>query len=365
MRPKKPLSPRKKNLCKMYMLRSLTYEQAIAEALGQEMERDASVFVYGLDVADHKKIFGSTKGLEKFGPKRFFGTPLSEEAMTGVGLGAAINGLRPVHVHIRVDFLLLAMNQLVNMVAPARFGSGGVLKAPLVIRAVIGRGWGQAFQHSKSLQSVFAHIPGIKVVMPSNAYDAKGLLISAIRDDNPTVFLEHRWLYWMEGKVPAEPYTIPLGKVRLVRKGKDVTIVATSWMNVEAYKAAEILARKQGVEVEILDPRTIYPLDKAALVRSVNKTGHCIVADYDWEFCGFSAEVAALVSENCFGRLKSPVTRIAFPHTHCATTRPLENAFYPNAVSIIRAVEKKLQLKPTDLSGEEFYSWENRFKGPF
>ncbi|HEX9722267.1 MAG TPA: transketolase C-terminal domain-containing protein [Candidatus Paceibacterota bacterium] len=345
--------------------RSITYEDAIAESLGQEMERDENVFVYGLDVADHKKIFGSTKGLEKFGEKRFFQTPLAEEAMTGVGLGAAINGLRPVHVHIRMDFLLLAMNQLVNMVAPAHFGSGGALKAPLVIRAVIGRGWGQAFQHSKSLQSVFAHIPGLKVVMPSNAYDAKGLLAAAIQDNNPVVFLEHRWLYWLKGQVPEEPYTVPLGKARVVREGKDITIIATSWMNVEAYKAAEILTRKQGVQVEIVDPRTIYPLDKAAIVRSVHKTGHCIVADYDWEFCGFSAEVAALVSEKCFGKLKSPVTRIAFPQTHCATTRPLENAFYPNAVNIIRTVEQKLGLPESDLSGEEFYSWENRFKGPF
>jgi acetoin:2,6-dichlorophenolindophenol oxidoreductase subunit beta len=345
--------------------RLITYVQAIAESLAQEMKRDPNVFVYGLDVTDHKKIFGSTEGLEKFGEKRFFATPLSEDAMTGVGLGAAVSGLRPVHVHIRVDFLLLAMNQLANMIAPAAFGSGGALKAPMVIRAVIGRGWGQAFQHSKSMQSVFAHIPGLKVVMPSSAYDAKGLLAAAIRDDNPVVFLEHRWLYWVEGNVPSEPYEVPLGKARVVRQGKDITIVATSWMNVEASKAAEILSAKQGIEVEIIDPRTIYPLDEEAIIQSVRKTHHCIAADYDWEFCGFSAEVAALVSEQCFGKLKSPVTRIAFPHTHCATTRPLENAFYPNAVDIIRAIEKKLNLKKTDVSGEEFYSWENKFKGPF
>ena len=196
----------------------ITYEKAIALSLAQEMERDPSVFVYGLDVTDHKKIFGSTKGLEKFPEKRFFGTPLSEDAMTGVGLGAALSGLRPVHVHIRVDFLLLAMNQLANMIAPAHFGSGGKLNVPLVIRAVIGRGWGQAFQHSKSLQSIFAHIPGLVVVMPSNAYDVKGLLASAIRSDNPVIFLEHRWLYWLEGKVPVKPYTIPFGNAKVVRK---------------------------------------------------------------------------------------------------------------------------------------------------
>lgn len=346
-------------------LRTITFEKAVNEAILQEMKRDKRVFLFGLDVTDHKRIFGTTKGLEIFGSERFFGTPLSEEAMTGVALGAAITGLRPIHVHIRVEFLLLAMNQLTNMVATARFGSAGKLKAPLVIRAIIGRGWGQGFQHSKSLQSVFAHIPGLKVVMPSRPHDAKGLLISAIRDDNPVIFLEHRWLYWTEGDVPEAPYTEPLGKSFILRKGKDVTIVATSWMNVEALKAADILSRKHGVEVELIDVRTIYPLDDATIVKSVAKTGRCIVADYDWEFCGFSAEVAARVAEKCFKKLKSPPGRIAFPHVLCPTTRPLENAFYPNAITIIREVEKKLGLKKADLAGEDFYSWENRFKGPF
>lgn len=297
--------------------------------------------------------------------KDFFGTPLSEDAMTGVALGAAITGLRPIHVHIRADFLLLAMNQLANMVATTSYGSAGKLKAPLVIRAIIGRGWGQGFQHSKSLQSIFSHIPGLKVVMPSRPHDAKGLLISAIRDDNPVIFLEHRWLYWLEGNVPLKSYTVPLGKSYILRSGKDITIVATSWMNVEAFKAADILSRTHGVEVEIIDVRTISPLDDTTIIKSVKKTGHCIVADYDWEFCGFSAEVEARVAEKCFSKLKSPVGRIAFPHVPCPTTRPLESAFYPNAVTIIREVEKKLGLKEADLRDENFYNWENRFKGPF
>ena len=345
--------------------RIITFEKAVNEAIFQEMKRDKRVFLFGLDVTDHKRIFGTTKGLEIFGNERFFGTPLSEDAMTGVALGAAITGLRPIHVHIRVDFLLLAMNQLINMVAIARSGSAGKLKAPIVIRAIIGRGWGQGFQHSKSLQSLFAHIPGLKVVMPSRPYDAKGLLISAIRDDNPVIVLEHRWLYFLEGDVPLPAYTIPIGKSFILRRGRDITIVATSWMNVEAFKAAEILSRIHGVEAEIIDVRTIYPLDDEAIVKSVIKTGHCIVADYDWEFCGFSAEVAARVAEKCFNKLKSPVKRIAFPHALCPTTRPLENAFYPNAVTIIRQAEKKLGLKEADLRSENFYSWENKFKGPF
>jgi len=346
-------------------MRKITYQEALNEAMIQEMERDKNIFVYGLDVTDHKRIFGSCKGLvEKFGKERCFITPLSEDAMTGMGLGAAINGLRPIHIHQRVDFLVLAMNQLTNMVSIHRYMSGGKVKVPLVIRAVVGRGWGQSAQHSKSMQSIFAHIPGLKVVMPTTPNDAKGLLISAIRDDNPVIFLEHRWLYFTEGEVSEDPKPIPLEEPNILCSGEDITIVATSWMNVEAVKAAEVL-RNRGVTVEIIDPRTIAPLNDDAIIESVNKTGHCIVADNDWIHCGFGAELAARISEKCFNDLKSPVKRIGFAQTPCPTTRPLENEFYPNAINMIRLVEEKLNLKPTDLSGEEFYSWENRFKGPF
>lgn len=345
--------------------RKISYQQAISETLSQEMERDPKVFVYGLDVADHKSIFGSTVGLvEKFGPKRCFSTPLSEEALLGFGIGAALNGFRPVNIHIRIEFLLLAMNQLVNIASSLRYGSNGKLSVPLVIRAVIGRGWGQGYQHSKSLQSFFAHIPGLKVIMPTTPYDMKGLLTSAIRDNNPVICLEHRWLYWIEDHVPEKSYTVPIGQGHIIRKGSDATVVATSWMNVEALDAANILAKK-GIDIEIIDPRTISPLDDRIIVDSVNKTGHCIVADYDWLNCGFSAEVSARVSEKCFKKLKSPITRIGFAPTPCPTTRPLENIFYPNAVNIIRAVEKKLGLKEADLSKEKFHTWENKFKGPF
>ena len=341
-----------------------TYCDAINEAMCEEMARDPRVILYGLDVTDHKAIFGSTKNIaQKFGPERCFGTPLSEDTMMGFGLGAAINGLRPIHVHIRVDFLLLAMNQLVNMVSCYRYMSGGKLNVPLVIRAVIGRGWGQSFQHSKSLQSFFAHIPGLKVVMPSTPRDAKGLLISAIRDENPVVFLEHRWLYFIEGDVPEEE-VIPLGKARVLREGSDYTIVATSWMNVEAMKAAEIL-KKQNIFVEVIDPRTLYPLDEESICNSVVKTGHCLVVDYDWVNCGFSSEVAARVSEKCFGKLKTPVRRLGFAHSPCPSVRKLEDKFYPNAKDIIRTIEKDLDLPELDLSQEEFYTYENLFKGPF
>lgn len=346
-------------------MRRMTYEQALALALHQEMERDPTVFVYGIGVPDHKRIFGTTNGiLESFGPDRCFDTPIAEDSMTGFGLGAAVKGLRPVHVHIRVDFLVLALNQLVNMVSSFNYTAGGKVKVPLTIRAVAGRGWGQGCQHSKTLHSYFAHIPGLKVVLPTTPSDAKGLLAAAIRDDDPVLVLEHRWLYWADEEVKAEPYTLPFGQSRKLREGKDITIIGTSWMNIEALKAAEILARR-GVDVEVVDPRTIAPLDEEGLLASVLKTGHCIVADNDWSFAGFSAEIAAMISERAFGRLKSPVTRIGFQHVPCPTVRVLENAFYPNAVTIIRAVEQKLGLSPTNLSGEDFYSHERRFKGPF
>lgn len=347
------------------MSRVLSYRDALNEAMVLEMRRDPGVFVYGIDVGDHKRIFNSTKGLvEEFGPQRCFSTPLAEDAMTGFGLGAAINGMRPVHVHMRADFLLLGLNQLVNMIATHRYGSGGQMVVPMVIRAIIGRGWGQSFQHSKALQSWFAHIPGLKVVMPSTPRDAKGMLIAAIRDENPVIFIEHRWLYDAEGEVPEGANPLPLEGAHILHAGKDITVVATSWMNVEAVHAAKILA-KRGVGVEVVDCRSIAPFDRDTVLSSVSKTGHCIVADNDWIHCGFSAEVAAQVYEGRFGRLKSPVDRIGYAPTPCPCTRPLENEFYPNAVDIIRTIEKKLGLSATDLSKEDFYSYENKFKGPF
>ena len=343
----------------------LSYRDALNQAMAEEMRRDPGVFVYGIDVADHKRTFMSSRGLlEEFGPERCFSTPLSEDAMTGFALGAAINGMRPIHVHMRVDFLLLGMNQLVNMIATQRYGSGGHFKVPIVIRAIIGRGWGQSFQHSKTLQSWFAHIPGLKVVMPSTPRDAKGMLIAAIRDDNPVIFIEHRWLYDVVGDVSDDAAAVTLDGARVLHAGKDLTVVATSWMNVEAVKAAEILA-KRGVDIEVVDARSIAPFDADTVVASVKKTGRCIVADNDWLHCGFSAEIAATVYEACLRDLKAPIKRIGFAPVPCPCTRPLENEFYPNAVDIIRAAEQMLGLSATDLSHEDFYSYEHKFKGPF
>lgn len=343
----------------------ISYRSAINEALHQEMERDNNIFIYGIDVADHKRIFGSTIGLlEKFGPKRVFSTPLSEDALLGFGLGAAIRGLRPINVHIRVDFLLLAINQLVNMVASFHYGSDGKLQVPLVIRAIIGKGWGQSYQHSKSLHSYFAHIPGLKVVMPTTPADAKGLLISAIRDKNPVVVLEHRMLYDVEDEVPIDPIATPIGTGQILKTGSDLTIIATSYSAVEAVKTAEVLG-KRGIRIEVIDPRSIFPLDEEIIIKSVAKTGHCIIADYDWTYCGFSAEVATRIYNRLSNKLKSEVTRLGFAPTHCPCTRPLEDEFYTDAINLIRETEKKLKLKQMDLSGETFYSYENKFRGPF
>jgi pyruvate/2-oxoglutarate/acetoin dehydrogenase E1 component len=346
-------------------MRKLSYKDALREAMHQEMQRDPNVFVFGVGVPNHAKIFGTTEGLaEAFGEERCFDTPISEEAMTGFALGAAIRGLRPIHVHIRVDFLLLAMSQLVNNVSSFIYSSGGTVKLPLVIRAIIGRGWGQGYQHSKALFSYFTHVPGLKVIAPTSPADAKGLLISAIRDDNPVVCMEHRWLYWAEEDVPEEPHPIPIGKGRILRPGKDVTVIGVSWMNVEAMNAANQLAQRR-INIEILDPRTLSPLDDDLIVESVRRTGRCIVADCDWLDSGFSAEIAARVSEKCFGQLKAPVRRIASANTPCPTVRELENEFYADAGDIVAAVEDMLGVERSAVPPEILYSHERRFKGPF
>jgi pyruvate dehydrogenase E1 component beta subunit len=346
-------------------VRQLTYCEAINEALIQEMERDPTVFVYGIGVPDHKRVFGATNDLvEQFGADRCYDTPLSEDAMTGFGIGAAINGLRPVHVHIRVDFALLAMNQIVNMAASHRYITGQ--SVPLVIRMIVGRGWGQGCHHSKSLHSFFAHVPGLKVVLPSRPYDAKGLLIAAIRDKDPVIVIEHRWLYWATGNVPEAPYIVPLGTANVIRTGKDLTIVATSWMCAEALHAADILERHHGMSVEVVDVRSLSPLDMETIRRSVEKTGLCVVADNDWLPYGAGAEVSARINEVCFSLLRRPVGRVGFAWSPCPTARHLENAFYPSAKTIVRCAEQTCIVEtPADLSGVEFYAHERRFKGPF
>lgn len=343
------------------MRQTVTYCDAINIAIKQEMRLDESIFVYGVE----DKVFGSLNGIEEeFGSKRCFAMPISEESGLGFGLGAALNGLRPIQTHIRIDFLMLAMNQLINMISSCHYGSAGKINVPIVIRAVIGRGWGQGYQHSKALQGMFAQIPGLKVIMPTTPYDVKGLMAGAIRDNNPVLVLEHRWLYWQTGEIDNDTYTIEFGVPVIIKPGADFTIVATSWMNVEAIQAAKILSRR-GVNVEVIDARSISPFNEELIIDSVNKTGYCLVADNDWLNCGFSAEISTRVYDKCWKSLKAPIQRIGFAPVPCPTTRPLESAFYPNAETIVRGIEKMLGLSSTDLSQENFFSHEKRFMGPF
>lgn len=259
--------------------RELTYSQALLEGLRQSMEQDSSVIVIGEGVPDPKSIFGTTAGLqEQFGTKRVFDMPLAENGMTGVCIGAALDGLRPVMVHQRIDFSLLALDQIINNAAKWYYMFDGAASVPLVIRVLIGRGWGQGPQHSQSLQALFAHIPGLKVVMPTTARDAKGLLIAAIQDNNPVIFIEHRWLHHIRDQVPVDFYTTPLDQARVVRQGKDVTVVATSYMLIEVLRAAQLLAA-HGIEVEVIDLRSVKPIDIKTIINSVQQTKHLVVAD--------------------------------------------------------------------------------------
>jgi pyruvate/2-oxoglutarate/acetoin dehydrogenase E1 component len=312
------------------MSRQLNFYQAILEATDQKMAQDPNVYVMGLGVPDPKGIFGTTSGLaEKYGPHRVMDMPTSENAMTGIAIGTAIRGMRPIMTHQRVDFFLLAMDQLMNNAAKWHYMFGGQMKVPLVIRLIIGRGWGQGPQHSQSLQGIFSHIPGLKVVMPATPQDAKGLLISAIEDDGPVVYLEHRWLHNTYGEVSPEPLAIPLGKAKIVREGTDITLVASSHMVVEAIKACGWL-EQDDISVELIDLRTVRPLDSQTIFTSVKKTGRLIVADPDWKTVGIASEILALVAEEGL-KLKAPPMRITYPDRYVATSWALANHFYPTA----------------------------------
>lgn len=349
--------------------RLIRYVDALREAFDSEMQRDPSVFLFGLDVDDHKGIQGSTIGLqEKYGKDRVFCTPLSEDAMTGVAIGAAMAGMRPIHVHIRMDFMLLCMNQLVNMAAKSHYMYNGQVKVPMVVRGMIGRSWGQGGQHSQALHSLFMHIPGLKVVAPANAYDAKGCMISAIRDNNPVVFIEHRLLYSTQGYVPSGSYTVPLGHARQLTTGEDVTIVAISHMVMEALRAKKHL-EEIGIFAEVIDPVTLWPLDMETIMESVKKTGKLLIVDNAWLTCGASSEIMAKVLEYCqVENLHIPVIkRMGFAPSTCPTTRPLENLFYPSGVTIAQNCYHMIHgshAQPWQPS-ENLKTEVDEFKGPF
>lgn len=325
--------------------RRLSYPEAIREALDQALALDSRVFVMGQGVDDPAGMFGTTLNLhKKYGNKRAFDTPLSENGLMGIAVGAAMGGMRPVYFHNRPDFLLLAMDQLVNHASKWVYMFGGAVNVPLVVWACIGRGWGSGAQHSQAPQGLFMHIPGLKLIMPSTCHDAKGLMLSAIADDNPVIVIEHRLNFKHKGFVPEAPYRVPIGKGVIRRQGNDITIVSISYMVTESYRAAEILA-KDGIEAEVIDLRTLRPLDEEIILTSIAKTGFVIVADTGWKTGGVSAEISALIAEKGFASLKAPILRVASPDVPTPAGYTLEEAFYPGSKEIIAAAHEILGWK--------------------
>lgn len=329
--------------------RTLTMSKAIAEAIAQEMERDETVFVMGEDVGAYGGIFGATQGLlETFGSDRVMDTPISETAFIGMATGAAMEGMRPIVELMFVDFFGVCMDQIYNHMAKNTYMSGGNFKVPVVLTTAMGGGYNDAAQHSQVLYGVFAHTPGLKIVVPSTAYDAKGLMVQAIRDDNPVMYFFHKGLMglgWMKYPdttvmpVPEEPYVIPFGQADVKREGSDVTIVALAWMVHKALQAAETLA-DEGIEAEILDLRTLVPLDREAVVNSVKKTHRLLVVDEDYLSFGMTGEIAAIAAEDALDYLDAPVKRLAVPDTPIPYSRPLEDFVIPSAEGIAGAARE-------------------------
>ena len=320
--------------------RKLTYALAINEALHQTMEADDTVFLIGQGVKSPWYVGNTANGLiKKFGEERVIDTPVSENAMTGAAVGASIAGMRAVVVHPRVDFMLYAFDPIINQAANWSYMNGGKSCVPVVIWGIVNRGGEQAAQHSQAFHGIFAHIPGLKVVMPSTPYDAKGLMIAAIRDNNPVVFIDDRWLYGVQAEVPEKMYEVPIGKGVIRKEGRDITIAASSYMTLESLKAADILAQG-GIHAEVIDLRTIKPLDEELIVNSVNKTGRLLVVDSGWKSFGASAEIAACVSEKCWGKLKMPVQRLALADCPAPCSSELEKAYFNTYEHIVEAARK-------------------------
>jgi len=321
-------------------MRKISFGEALREALQEEMRRDETVFVLGEDIALHGGDFGVTKGLlDEFGEKRVRDTPISETAIVGLSLGAASVGMRPVAEIMFSDFLGVCMDQILNQVSKMRYMSGGQVKTPVVIRTAFGAGISAGPQHSQSPEAFFVHIPGLQVVMPSTPYDAKGLLKTAIRNDNPVIFFEHKLLYGVKGDVPEQEYLIGFGEADIKRNGTDVTIVATGLMVKEALAAAETL-EKDGLTAEVIDPRTLVPLDEKALINSVKKTGRAVVVHEAWKRSGFGAEIAAMIMEEAMDYLDAPVKRVGGLNVPTPFSPALEKYVVPNENDIVKAVKE-------------------------
>jgi len=323
--------------------RMITFAEALNEALDQMMAKDEKVIVMGEDVGVYGGVFGVTKGLiEKYGPERVRDTPIAESGFIGAGIGAAAVGYRPVVELMFIDFLGVAFDQIYNQAAKMRYMFGGRAKIPLVLRTVAGAGFSAAAQHSQSLHSIFVHVPGLKVVMPSTPYDAKGLLISSIKDDDPVIFIEHKGLYGIKGPVPKDEYEVPLGVADVKRRGKDVTIVATAAMVHKSLRVAEKLA-KEGVDIEVVDPRSLKPLDLDTILGSIKKTGRLVVVDEGYPRCGFATDIAAIAAGMAFRDLKAPVKLVTPPDTPVPFSPALEPEWIPSENDIEKAVRKTVE----------------------
>lgn len=344
--------------------RQLSYVEAIREALDQTMARDERVIVIGEGVPDPKAIFNSTAGLrEKYGPKRIFDMPLAENGLTGACIGAAIAGMRPVMIHQRVDFALLSMDQLVNNAAKWHYMFNGKASVPLVVRMIIGRGWGQGPQHSQSLQAMFAQIPGIRVVMPTTAHDAKGMMIASIEDNSPVIFIEHRWLHHVKDVVPEEYYRVPLDKAKIIHEGGDITIAAFSYMSFEALIAARALLAVAGVRAEVVDMRCIRPLDVDAILCSVRKTGRLVVTDTAYKTGSIAGELISEVTERAFSTLKAAPVRVCSPDFPTPSAPSMAEHYYPTPQTIANAVLKSMG-KTLSLSEQDQLRHATQRSGP-
>jgi len=318
----------------------ITYLEAINQALHEEMARDPDVFMAGIDVAERGDVFGATQGIySKYGKERIMDTPIAENGIIGLAIGAAARGLRPVVTIMFMDFIGVCFDQVLNQMAKMKYMYGGKVKLPLVVLTNAGAGTSSAAQHSQSLEALICHVPGLKVVMPSTPYDAKGLMKAAIREDNPVFFIQHKRLGRTRGEVPEGDYEVPLGKGKVLREGKDVTIVATSFMVQEALAAADRLAER-GVEAEVVDPRSLVPLDIETIVDSVKKTHRVVVAHEAVRFCGVGAEIAAQITEEAFDYLDGPPLRIGAPSSPVPYSPALEKEWLPGADDIVEAATK-------------------------
>ena len=352
-------------------MRQLKFFQSINEALSQSMSRNPKVLIMGLGVDDPKGIFGTTYGLKKkFGLKRVFDMPTAENSMTGVAIGASLSGFRPILTHQRVEFALLSMEQIINQAAKWYYMNAGQMSVPVVIRIIIGRGWGNGPQHTQSLESLFSNIPGLKVISPSNPKDAKGLLISSIEDKNPVIFFENRWLYETYGNVPKKYYKVPIGKCNILHKGRDITLVSNSYMALECLNASKIL-KQIGINAEVIDLRTLRPLDSKTIINSVKKTNKLLVIDNGWPQYGISSEIISLIAEN-FSKKKLNIKlhRLSIADVPIPSSRSLTEDCYPNPYLISKKICNILNIKKNKLKTlfktENLHDVPNKnFRGPF